>query len=375
MFGNFALESFYLFGSFQGIIIVILLTIKRRTKANNLLAILIALLSLFLFEQVMYLNSGIRKYPHILYSTLPVTFLVGPVIYHFVRLNTTSDQTWKWNHLIHLVPFAYELAILAPFYILPADIKISIYEYTLQPSGTKSFNQYSFGYLIYITSTLYFLSLSFRLLNRVNSQHKKEQKKRKLLLQVTMTMAIYLAINLILFIVTFFQPDFKTNVLQVSPLLLSILIHLIGLICFLNPDALTSGTKSIKYVNSGLSQQEVEKLGQSLVSALEEKSLFLNQELKPGELAKELGISTTDLSRVISEGLNTNFYNLINEHRVNKAKALLTSEHYADAKLVHIGLDSGFSNKSSFVRNFKRFTGMNPSDFRKKEHHSSEWNA
>lgn len=375
MFGNFVLESFYLFGSFQGIIIVLLLTIKRRTKANNLLAFLITLLSLFLLEQVMFLNSGIRKFPHILYSTLPVTFLIGPVIYHFVRLNIKPQQGWHWHHLIHLIPFAYELAVLAPFYILPGDIKISIYELSLASSGSKTFTQYSFGYLMYVTSTLYLVIWSFRLLNQVDTNNKKEQKKRKLLLQVTSAMAIYLALNLVLFIVTFIQPDFKTSVQQIGPLLLSVLIHLIGLICFLDPDAISSDVKSMKYVNSGLSQQQVEKLGRSLLSVLEEKSLFLNQELNPKALANELGISTTDLSRVISEGLNTNFYNLVNEHRVNKAKTLLTSEHYTDAKLLHIGLDSGFSNKSSFVRNFKRFTGMNPSDFRKKERHSSEWSA
>ncbi len=372
MFWDIALESFYLFGTFQGIVIVILLTARNRTRANNILAILIALLSLFLLEQVMFLNSGIRAYPHIFYSTLPFTFLIGPAIYHFVRTNTQGNPKWKWIHLTHLVPFIYELGILVPFYILPAETKIAIYEYSIQFSGTLQFDQFSFGYLVYICSTLYFLIRSFRLLRSVSSQKKRDQFKKKLLLRIVSVIAVYLALTLVLFVMTFIFLD-VTQFYQVSPLLLCLLIHIMGFICFLNPDVITSERNTAKYVNSGLSNQQVELLGRSLVAALEEKRLYLNPELTPKELADELGISTTDLSRVLSEGLNSNFYELVNKHRVDKAKSLLSSKDYSNAKLLHIALDSGYSNKTSLVRNFKRFVGMNPSDFRKKGHHSIEW--
>ena len=375
MFGNFVLEAFYLFGSFQGIIIVFLLVVQGRSRANNVLAVLITLLSAFLFEQVMFLNGVIRDYPHILYSTLPITFLIGPVIYHFIRLNTNMDQRWKWIHLTYLIPFAYELAILIPFYGLPAETKISIYEYTIQHQGTIIFDQFSFGYLLYLSSTIFFLILSFRLLKHSKWTEKKGAKKRKVLMHILIAITGFLTLNFILFTTAFFQSYSLNEVQQLSSFLLSFLIHLIGFICYLNPEIIVKEKNTKKYITSGLSKHQVLELSESLKFLLEEKHLYLKEDLRPHILASALGISTSNLSRVISEGLNTNFYNLINEYRINEAKKLCLSSEYSDAKLIHIALDSGFSNKSSFIRNFKKFTGMSPSDFKKNGIHSSEWNA
>jgi len=361
----YKLEYFYLFGAFQGVVLVILLLVKARSKANYILVGLITLLSLYLLEQVLYLNRDISNYPHFLYVTLPITFLIGPVVYHFVRLSTNPDQGWKWIYLVHLAPFIYELAILIPFYNLPSETKLAVYEYSIQFQGTILFDQFSLGYLLYVFSTVYFLILGFRLLQNANPQNKKGKGKKRLLMHIIRATTVYLALNLILFIAAFFIPSFK-EVQFISPLLMSLLIHSLGFICYLNPNLIVSEESKPKYENSNLTNQDIENLAQSLNSVLRKNNLYLKWELKPQELSDELGISTTNLSRVISEGLNTNFYNLVNEQRVNRAKDLLVSNDYSDAKLLHIALDSGFTNKSSFVRNFKRFTGMTPSDFRKR---------
>ena len=362
----FTFETFYLFGIFQGIILVILLLLKARSKANYFLVILISLLSIHLTELVLFMDGGVRNHPHILYSTLPLTFLFGPLIYHFVRLSSGESQIWKKTYFLHFAPFVYEFAVLFPFYILPGETKIAIYEYSIQNQGGLQFNQYSFGYLLFVLSTVYFTYLSFKLLKRINPQKKKGQKKKKLLIRISILITVYLALNLVLYIAAFFITGFNNEAQKVSMLLLSVLIHLIGFICYLNPEVMVTVRESAKYVNSSLTIQQVKTLGLSLISVMEKKQLFLNQELKPQELADEIGVSTTNLSRIISEGLNTNFYNLTNEHRVKKAKELLVSKEYSNAKLLHIAFDSGFSNKSSFIRNFKRVTGMSPREFRKK---------
>jgi len=362
----FKLEYFYLFGAFQGVVLMVLLLSKARSKANYILAGLIALLSFYLFEQVIYISGDISNYPHFLYVTLPITFLIGPAVYHFIRLSTNPDQGWKWIYLVHLTPFIYELAILIPFYSLPSETKLAVYESSIQFQGTILFDQFFLGYLIYVFSTVYFLVLGFRLFQNANPQNKKGKGKKRLLMQIISATTVYLALNLILFITAFFIPNFIREVQLISPLLMSLLIHSLGFICYLNPDLVVSKEYKPKYENSPLTNQDVENLAHSLNSVLRKKNLYLKCELKPQELSDELGISTTNLSRVMSEGLNTNFYTLVNEQRVNRAKDLLVSNDYSGAKLLHIALDSGFTNKSSFVRNFKRFTGMTPSDFRKK---------
>jgi AraC-like DNA-binding protein len=48
--------------------------------------------------------------------------------------------------------------------------------------------------------------------------------------------------------------------------------------------------------------------------------------------------------------------------RVNRAKKLLQEK---DARILEIGLSCGFDTYSSFVRVFRKFTGVSPSMYRK----------
>ena len=109
-----------------------------------------------------------------------------------------------------------------------------------------------------------------------------------------------------------------------------------------------------------------ESFKKRVVQLFQQDKVHLNHGLTSEHLAAELGINTYKLSQLLNTGLHTNFYGLVNYHRIEEAKKLLRSPQYVDAKVIHIALDSGFSNKSSFVRNFKRQTGLTPTEYRNK---------
>lgn len=100
--------------------------------------------------------------------------------------------------------------------------------------------------------------------------------------------------------------------------------------------------------------------------AMEKQQLYLKPNLNIEEFARHVGIHYREVSSIINKHFNTNFFEFVNEYRVNKAKQMLLDPDCAQMTILDILLESGFNSKSSFHRFFKRYVGMSAADFRKK---------
>ncbi len=84
------------------------------------------------------------------------------------------------------------------------------------------------------------------------------------------------------------------------------------------------------------------------------------------KLANRLQLNINDLSQTINTGLNQSFNDFVNELRVDEVKRKMADSEYSHLSQLGIALESGFNSKATFNRAFKRFTGMNPSEYQKK---------
>ncbi|HEY1060478.1 MAG TPA: AraC family transcriptional regulator [Daejeonella sp.] len=112
-----------------------------------------------------------------------------------------------------------------------------------------------------------------------------------------------------------------------------------------------------------LSTDQVNELKSKVVLILEERKLFLDPSLTLADLSREVGIGIHELSYIINNGLNKNFYNLINEMRVEEAKKILLSEKIKYSDMIGIAIEAGFNSKTTFNTTFKKLTGQTPTDF------------
>jgi AraC-like DNA-binding protein len=90
---------------------------------------------------------------------------------------------------------------------------------------------------------------------------------------------------------------------------------------------------------------------------------YLNRELTIYDLSDQLQIPRHILSEVINEHMGKNFYNLVNDYRVQEVKDRLESPDYKYLTILAIAYDSGFNAKSSFNTIFKEKTGSTPSEY------------
>lgn len=82
-------------------------------------------------------------------------------------------------------------------------------------------------------------------------------------------------------------------------------------------------------------------------------------------LAEHLGINRKYLSKAINSATGKNFNTYINEHRVKEAIRLLSDSGNKFLSVDYIGIQVGFSNRSSFYESFRKLTGISPSQFKK----------
>lgn len=98
-------------------------------------------------------------------------------------------------------------------------------------------------------------------------------------------------------------------------------------------------------------------------STIEDKKPYLDSRLNLERFSEICGLRSREVSSLINSQYHKNFYEFINELRVDEAKRLLLVNKHKT--VLEIAMDSGFNSYSAFQRFFKRFAGVSPSDYRK----------
>ncbi|MDW3645613.1 MAG: helix-turn-helix domain-containing protein [Bacteroidia bacterium] len=303
-------------------------------------------------------------------------FALGPLLYLYIR-SLYSEEFGLRKFWIHLLPLVFYLIFISfPRWldIWMPDISPN---YVQLIDKLEPLLQLQAFYLIaYCLASLILLKSYRKLLEQNFSQlHEKELLwVRYLLIGLILT----LIINLLVALYTYtqrpisFNPNFFTDT---SLILLIFYLGYKGITQsrILLPAYVFEVKEDQKEVSSGInphhlsnaSEEEIEDLKSSLEKALKEDKLFLKEDLSLGELAGHLGTTDKKLSALLNQVLELNFFELINEHRVEEVKQKMQSPEYSHYTLLAIAYESGFKSKSSFNRIFKKNTGRSPSAYKK----------
>ena len=119
----------------------------------------------------------------------------------------------------------------------------------------------------------------------------------------------------------------------------------------------------VKSSKQRLANREVDMLKARLSALMENEKVYLDPELDLPTLASQMHISIHDLSYLLNEGFEMNFFRFVNTYRVQEAKQLMSSEKYRHLNILGIAYSAGFNSKSTFNTAFKREAGVSPSQF------------
>ncbi|GIX41646.1 MAG: transcriptional regulator [Leptospiraceae bacterium] len=123
------------------------------------------------------------------------------------------------------------------------------------------------------------------------------------------------------------------------------------------------------------SPQEYEfsqELLDKVIEMFEEKQIYKEEGLTIRKLAQYMNIQEYKLRNIINKGLGfKNFNDLLNTYRIIEAKRLLISNN--KLSITRIALEVGYPNAAVFNRAFKQFTGITPSEYRKRAKKSDQF--
>ena len=116
-----------------------------------------------------------------------------------------------------------------------------------------------------------------------------------------------------------------------------------------------------------LNQEQLEDYKTRLETAIEKEKVFIENELSLAELSRRINIQAYQLSELISRLYNESFFDFVNRHRVEEIKLRIEDPASDSFSLLGIAMDCGFNSKSSFNTAFKKFAGITPSEYRKRQ--------
>ena len=372
------MKFIFLIAAFDAIFFsVLLLQKKPRALHDNILILWLLYLGLYIGIYSFYSHELFIHFHLLSISFLSLFLLHGPFLYYYI-LTLVSDkrQIYK-KDLFHLVPFIlFNLYILIASFSPDISEKLNIEKLSLHNDPPLLF--LFFLILTAFSGTVYFL-FTFKLFKRLdinifnnfsNSADIDLDWLRKLVLLFGVIWTALISITVIHHVFHMFSMVFCTDGLFLSLSVFVILIGYFGLkqnVIFNNENVIVTDNLSRiqpKYSGSRLNESEEKQYAEKLISYMELLKPYLNTDLTLPQLAVELGISSHLLSQVINEHFKLNFFDFVNQYRVEAFKQRIVNPKYENFSLLGIAFECGFNSKSAFNRIFKKSTGLTPSQFK-----------
>ena len=367
---------------------ILLFSAERRTLANKLLSLslfgfgVIALM-LFLIE-----TGIILSIPWLFRLPSPLYYTIFPAAYLYVRLTIADRSYLKYYEWALFIPAFVHLLEFLPYYLQSVEYKKAhLLSQLTDPAYAYAHNEGFFSDFIHnlIRGAM---SLTFGLLMvreiTVNGR-KRGSSQIKHLNPWLWGFSLFL-VFFGLVIIYGLMPGVTWETISrgtflnmwIALLLLTTSVQLIfsPSILYGLPLPGASGTVSnrpaenIPPTNTGSGQTTGSVITSEHISILKFKleefmqthKPYLKQRYSAADLARDLGVPRHHLGYLFSEVYKVRFNDFINEWRIRHLEDRYKTEG-GQLTLEALALDSGFSNRETFIRSFKRIKGKTPTDY------------
>jgi AraC-like DNA-binding protein len=371
---------FIFFGIFQGFILSAFYLLKPSSKpaSNRYQGLLLLVLSLIIFEQTLCLTGLIVKVLFLTNSTVPLNLTIGPLLFLYVKKSIDqSDSEREWIHFILFIIF---LGYMFLEFIQPIEFKYNSYVNSFHPDWSYLKEDLTIpsdplkinGYINPFTAIHILFYISLSVIKLIKMAHQSGESilhtDNEIIRSLRNTISHILLIILIFIIVkVVFHADLGDYFIS---LYVIIFIFFTTFRIMNNSASFDQSTsfmefQIVKYQKSSLSESGKQKILEDIILELEANQYFSDNLASLSELAKKIGQSSHHVSQVINEKLNKNFYELLAQYRVDKAKEIITVDRNNKLKIEEISEMVGYNSKTAFNNAFRKLSGKTPSEFRR----------
>jgi len=393
MFSLQFIDIIILIAASQGFLLSVLLFHKHGDLfATRFLGLLILLYSIILGHLVF--GELTRSPAYYLASPLiiGIAFTMIPLHYLYTKYLVTNAATMEFQDLFHFLPFL----IWEVFWIVSILIfrdNGHLWEFAIG-SRTEHQTFILFHWLIIIQAVIYFYG-TLKILSGYAVDIREVFSSVDRIKLDWLRYMTYLALALVFGF--FLENSLRMAGIDLSyqfnfsSLLVAIYVYTIGYLALFKSEIFSlpavadsfrylsqfsqkpdEDTRGPKYVKSGLRPEQIEQFKRRLLRLMEQEQPYRESDLALNQVADMLSISPHNLSEVINTGLGKNFFDFINEYRVDRVKQDLRDSSKENLTILSVAYDAGFNSKSAFYSIFKKMTGMTPSEYRQQSENNKE---
>lgn len=125
--------------------------------------------------------------------------------------------------------------------------------------------------------------------------------------------------------------------------------------------AIPNADRMLEDAGPSLKDSDMEELKDRLCNVLEREKLFLNPDIRVGDLAERLYTNKSYLAQTIKIKLNKNFCQLVHYYRVREAMRLYAQN--PELTITQLCRRVGFNSMTTFNTAFGRNTGFTPAEW------------
>jgi len=363
---------------FQGIVLglIILKSSLFNSNSNKYLAYLLFTLSIILLNHVFEVEDTFTTYPFLHFiDNIEWVFLLPVFMFLFIKNRTQNTVKTKQKVYLCFIPFAYS-AILN----IVSDLDHVAGIYTIPQTGIVLMTILG---LIHLALALTFIPFLLIYSYFIIKNLRDPQEKKWIITLLTIVTSLIFAF-LIIYLASLFINFNLSSAMSVLALSATFIIHWTAYIGiykyklaknkeaifnFLNND-MTILPINLKIGEKNTAEEYRESITtdnlyfQKLEVLCKELQIYTDSTLNREKVAAKLGISAGYVSQIINTITEDNFANYINQYRVEAVKEMISNSDYKNYNLLAMGLESGFTSKTTFYKAFKKHTGQTPNEYK-----------
>lgn len=360
---------------------LLLLGKKNKTLADYLLAFWLFWIGGHVWLYSLFAGGTIYDFPFLLGLGIPMPLGHPLLLYFYTNALCRGRLPRYW--WVHLLPMAGSYLYMIPFFLLPAEQKIWVFQH--RGAGYEGF-LFLISLWINVSGVGYTVFAQWLLLRhrRVIANLFSNQERINLLwlqnliyglaliwIAVLTGMDVFVYSGAVLFVLFIGYFGIRQVGIFTNPSDLQLAQTEFAETDFLQkpdtgrpapPDSDQASDKR-KYEKSGLNPETAETLHQELRGLMERQQLYKEPELSLTDLAERLDTHPNYLSQIINEKEGKNFYDYINSMRVDSFLKMAANPEYRQFTLFALALECGFNSKSAFNRYFKKSMGLAPTTY------------
>jgi len=353
---------------------------SRKAIPNRFLAGYLIINASTLLEIFLCYSGYIIYALHYYDASEPFNFAYGPILFLYIYAFLHQQLPKRW--WLHFLPLGLYVLYALFFFVQSADYKYNAFLSAYHPEMPHIIAQellsedpLSIKKYINLISIL-FNGVYYSLILRQFNQHIRQQQAN--FWKPTSPKLRWLRNLFLLSLLNYghwiYRTFFVYQDLQdyTSAAMNAAVIYYISFTLFQHPDIFRKPVflppkkdKADKYRKSSLSEADKTHLLQKLLHFMETERVYRDNLLSLSQLAKIMATSPHNISQVINERLQKNFFGLLAYYRVEEAKQILTDPTQQNLTIEQIAEMVGYNSKSAFNNAFKKLAGETPSSYRK----------